>query len=132
MKHSWKWNSSPSTLFISSHFNIPHSTFSNRQNCNFIIAKRSSSSYNKKFTSFSGKNPHFCLTLPYLYQWENLSAPQPFPFIVLSLCECSWFIKRYIPDKDFIKNGKREKEMGDFSQRNLWTTCCKRNYFVLQ
>ena len=106
MKHSWKWNSSPSTLFISPHLNIPHNTFSNRQNCNYIIAKRNSSSYNKFFTSLTGKKPLFPLTFVYLYKNQLKTfglPPNRFNLIVLSSCECSWF-KCYVSDKHFYEN----------------------------
>ena len=53
MKHSKKWNSSYSTLFILSHLNIPHSTLSNRENLQFLIVKWTSSSYKQQLRSFS-------------------------------------------------------------------------------
>ena len=71
MKHNWKRNSSPLTLFISPHLNIPHRNFFNRKNFNFIIAKRKSSSYNKFFTNLIGKKPLLYLILLYLYKKEK-------------------------------------------------------------
>ena len=116
MKHSWKRNSSPSTLFISPHLNIPHNTFSNRQNCNYIIAKRNSSSYNKFFTSLTGKNPPFPLTFLNLYKnQQNLWVPPLDSWLLGSpncfvFCEWSWFIRTL-----------------HFKPRLRFTTLCKKD-----
>ena len=66
MKHSWKWNSSSSTLFIEFHWYIPL-LLSPTGKIAVSFAKPSSSSYKQTFTRFSrGKSPSLVLTLQYL------------------------------------------------------------------
>ena len=58
--------------------NIPRSLFSNKQNCNFIIVKRSSSSYNKCFTSFSREKAPIPSKFPiFIQKPQNLWVASP-------------------------------------------------------
>ena len=84
MKHSWKRNSSASTLFIESHWYIPHFTLSSRQKLHFLTVKRSSSSYKQKILQiFPGKKPFLSPTFKYLTTiTKRLSFPQTHDLLV--------------------------------------------------
>ena len=82
MKHNWKRNSSLSTLFISSHLNIPHNTFSNRQKVVILLLQNEIVPLTTSSSQVSlGKIPP-SIQFSYIYTKEKLLG---FPQMTLGI-----------------------------------------------